>query len=848
MLFTGHVKAQKPSCDSDSYSSEVLKETQISEMCIEYEIKVSYDGTRSFGLSHYSMAIPCGEIKNVSNSENWKQVFGKDPTTGVYGLKIDDISGFGEGGAESFTVKFTWCSDNSCEKELGVVSYKAGKCVDYDTLASNGNDPGGVDPEDPGGVDPEDPGGVDPEDPGGVDPGEDTTATQTCSSLLASLTKKNVTCFNGTDGQVDVVIQEGKEPLTYSWSNGATTASAQNLSQGSYSVTITDADGNMLTLNETITSPPSIAIVETIKNPSCGGIANGSIELAVTGGSGVYTFAWSTGSIEQNVTNLTSGWHVVTVTDAVGCSLQKAFFLANSVQISATVSLRHTACTQITGSINITPSGGVAPYTYLWNTGATTEDLLNIAAGDYTVKITDAVGCTLDKKYTVRINNTLAITFVVAPSNCFGDTPGAVDVSVFGGTAPYTFLWADGPTTEDRSGLALGLYSLTVTDATGCTLESSVSIYPKPLVVNSEINQPTCAGTLGSISLTPEGTPPYTYVWDNGETGDSIDNLTPGFYSVTVTDGTGCSRALYFAILNPLAMDVTSTVSNTQCGADGAYAVDLMVTGGQPSYTFLWSNGATTQNVTGLSEGTYSVAIKDAIGCSVTKEFVLNPVSLEWTCLIAEPTAPVTCGSAGNMISTSVDGATSYSWTVTSSDNSWIITSGGNDSSAYYTAGTAGSTATFTLTMTKNGCTQTCSYTTSGNCVEKDNTGGGDPSSSDPCVNTPSTAAATETTPAEEPGEEVIANAPVEPFKIDVYPNPFKETLNFKWTANHNDHVKIEILDRFGNRVALLYEGSVVAGEIYHFDWTASGCKDHNIYFYRYTSSTDVDYGKLLRK
>ena len=125
---------------------------------------------------------------------------------------------------------------------------------------------------------------------------------------------------------MEVVVQEGKEPLSYSWSNGATTASAQNLSQGSYSVTITDADGNMLTLNETISSPPPIAIVETIKNPSCGGIANGSIELAVTGGSGVYTFAWSTGSIEQNVTNLTSGWHVVTVTDAAGLFPPESIF------------------------------------------------------------------------------------------------------------------------------------------------------------------------------------------------------------------------------------------------------------------------------------------------------------------------------------------------------------------------------------------------------------------------------------------------------------------------------------------------------------------------------------------
>ena len=75
-------------------------------------------------------------VSNVWNSKNWKQVVGKDPTTGVYGLKIDDISGFGERGADSFIVKFKWCSDNSCNKDLGVVAYKAGQCVDYDTLGN----------------------------------------------------------------------------------------------------------------------------------------------------------------------------------------------------------------------------------------------------------------------------------------------------------------------------------------------------------------------------------------------------------------------------------------------------------------------------------------------------------------------------------------------------------------------------------------------------------------------------------------------------------------------------------------------------------------------------------------
>ncbi|MBA4053581.1 MAG: hypothetical protein C0490_02615, partial [Marivirga sp.] len=309
VLFTFQIAAatQKPSCSSDSYSSEVLKEEQISETCIEYEIKVSYDGTKSFGLSHYSIAIPCGEVKDVSNSENWKMVFGKDKTTGVYGLKVDDISGFGEGGADSFTLKFTWCSSSSCIKDLGVVSYKAGRCVSYDTL-SNDNDP---------------------------DPDPDTT--QTCSTLLASLQKKNITCPTAIDGQMQAIIQDGQEPFVYSWSNGANTSTIQNLAPGKYSVTITDAKGNTLTLTEQISAPPPIVITETVGNPSCSGVNNGSIGIAVEGGAGGYTFSWSNGSKVQNLSNLASGFYTVTVTDSAGCSAMKTIVLANGAVISAEV-------------------------------------------------------------------------------------------------------------------------------------------------------------------------------------------------------------------------------------------------------------------------------------------------------------------------------------------------------------------------------------------------------------------------------------------------------------------------------------------------------------------------------
>ncbi len=866
----------EPTCEGNSFSSEIIKEVQLSETCVQYEIKVSYDGTRTYGLSHYTIAIPCGQVTNISNSETWKQVFGTDPTTGVHGLKIDDISGFGDGGADSFTLKFTWCSDNSCTKDLGVVSYKAGQCVDYDTLDHQTPQPPDppqlpqdtvtvpdpplppqdtvvtnppVPPQDTVVTNPP----VPPQDTVVTNPPlppQDTVVTNppvppqdtvTCSSLLASLQKKDATCAAGADGEINVTIQEGIEPIVYSWSNGATTSKIQNLAPGNYSVTIRDAKGNTLTLSESISSSPPLVISETLTNPFCSGAATGAIALNVSGGSGVYTFLWNNGLTQQNISNLSSGIYTVVVTDSQGCSAQKSFMLTNSTLISATSSLKHPSCNQIDGGINITPSGGLTPYTFLWSNGATTEDIQNVAAGNYSVKITDAAGCSTQKSYTLRINTSLTLTGILTPASCLGDNSGAIDLSIFGGVPPYTIQWADGPTTEDRSGLVTGVYKVTVTDATGCSVQANYTIFNKPLQVNSDLIQPKCADDLGSITLTVDGVAPYTYTWSNGATGESVTGLPPGIYSVTVTDASGCKRTLDFMIIAPPPIVVTSSITNALCGVEGSYGINLTVSGGKPSYTFVWSNGATTQNVTGLNSGSYSVAITDAGGCVVNRQFTKNPVTAGWSCVINQPTADIVCSSAGNLLATSVTDATSYQWTVSSTDNSWSITSGATSSTVIYTAGSAGSTATFTLTITKNGCSQTCTYVAN-SCTVKDNTGGGDPSSSEPCVTT-TIAQVVVAEPTVETArvaeEEVI-------FKLDVYPNPFSDKLNFEWTATANDNVRIEIFDQLGNRITVLYEGTVTKGQQYTFDWTAYGLTER-VYYYRFTSSTVSEYGKLVR-
>jgi len=679
-------------CHPDNcFYTEVIKAEKSSENCTSYEFKISYEGNCRHALSHYTVAIPCGTIKDLSNSKNWKQVIGYDPTTKLTGFKIDDIPNFGDSYLKSFTVKFTLCTDNeNCSDKLKcwepLVAYKAGTSVFYDTLE-----------------------------------------TTSCPSLAANITKQDASCFGVANGSATVTVTDGEQPVTFLWSNGATTSSITNVAAGTYSVTVKDATGETLSLSTTIGQPEAIAISGTVTQASCSGQANGAINVSVTGGNGVYTYQWSNGATTEDLSSLAAGSYTLTVKDSSGCSAVKSFTISNQTVISLTVLPVLPTCNQSNGAINITVSGGTAPYTYSWSTGATTEDISGIAAGLYKVKVTDANGCSTELSYNLRDNNTLRLSATIKQTSCLDDASGAVDLVVSGGTEPYTYLWSTGATTEDISNLISGMYKVTVTDANGCTATLTANVSKKTFSVSPVITQPLCNGdATGSIVLTVTGgTEPYYYQWSNGSTSNSVTDVPPGAYSVTITDQTGCVRSIMYVINNPPAILANASVSNTQCNAEGQFAINLSVTGGKAPYTYLWSNGATTEDLSSLNSGTYTVVITDANGCKTTKQVVVTGTAAGWSCLINPADSIPMCSSTNNTLNTSVEGAT-YQWTVSSSDNQWIISAGANTSAITYTAGGENSSATFTLTITKDGCTQTCTYAIATCTADDSNPGGGD--------------------------------------------------------------------------------------------------------------------------
>jgi hypothetical protein len=812
-------KKKEPECGGNCFQTEVLKATATTDGCVDYQLKISHDGTCRYELSHVTFQLLCGNIRTINNSENWKQEIGKDPTTGLVGFKIDDIGDFGKGEPFSFTVDVTICSDTSCLRQLGVVAYKAGQCVDYDTLD--------YDPPLPGG--------------GGEDPGD---STSTCSTLRASLQMNAVSCFGRADGSLRVSIEDGKAPFSYAWSTGSTDSVLTQLIAGTYTVTVTDANQNVLTLTETITQPQEIVIDAITVNPSCSGIANGAITTSVSGGSGSFSLSWNNGSVATSLANLAAGFYTLTVTDQVtGCTQQKSWLLSNASRITLSSSVTRPGCAQASGSINLTVSNGTAPYAFAWSNGATTQDIAGLTAGTYSVIVNDANGCQATSTIVVTVNNTLRVDFTVTPAGCSNEPTGTIDLMVTGGTAPYTYQWQHGATAEDLTALASGIYRVTVTDATGCSVLTPINVPKRTIQVNTEIIQPRCIDdNLGTITVTPLENGDYTYTWSNGSTSNSI-TVPAGTYTVTITDASGCSRTLSYTITLPTPLNIGVVTGNTQCGSEGFFYADLTVTGGKTPYTYQWSNGAITPDLLAVTSGTYTVTVTDANGCTAQQAVIIDPAVVNWECLITPVTSPPVCLSAGNALSTDVTGAL-YQWQVTSSDNSWAITSGAGSGAVIYQAGTPGSTATFTLTITKDGCTRTCQYTLSAGCVVRDNNGGGDPNTGDPCEDEN-----TETPPSDPPTEDPEPEPEPEHhnFKFCAYPNPFEGRLSFELTSDRDEYARIEIMDQHGKRIAVVYEGEVRKGERYTFEFIPAGLRDR-IYFYRYRSGSRVKHGKLFRR
>jgi gliding motility-associated-like protein len=453
------------------------------------------------------------------------------------------------------------------------------------------------------------------------------TVTQPAAPLEGTITVTDVLCYGEATGSVNLTVSGGTPTYTFLWSNGSITEDLSDVTEGTYTVTVTDANGCTLIVSETVTQPDApLTGTVTITNVSCFGGNDGAVDLVVTGGTQPYAFAWSNGAVTEDISGLTAGTYSVIITDQNSCVTTVIVTVTQpAAPLSGTSLVTNVLCFgEATGAIDLTVTGGTTPYSYLWSNGSVLQDLTNVTAGTYSVTITDANGCTAVVSATItQPAAPLAGTTTITNILCFGDPTGAVDLEVTGGTLPYTFLWNNGATSEDLTNLIAGTYTVTVTDANGCTLAlSAVVAQPAAgLTGSTTVSNVNCfGGNDGAVNLTVTGgTLPYSFAWSNGAISEDINGLLPGTYSVIITDQNGCSATVSATVTQPSSpLSVTSTVTNVLCNGEATGVIDLTVAGGTTPYTFLWSDGSTEEDLSGVAAGSYSVIITDANGCTTT--------------------------------------------------------------------------------------------------------------------------------------------------------------------------------------------------------------------------------------
>ncbi|MEZ4917059.1 MAG: PKD domain-containing protein, partial [Chitinophagales bacterium] len=523
---------------------------------------------------------------------------------------------------------------------------------------------------------------------------------------VADFTVGNTTVCVGSSATF--TNQSTNNPTSYAWTFSGGTPSTSTQANptvtyntaGTYTVTLTatNADGSdteTKTNYITVSPLPNLSISKT--NVSCNGGNNGSATVSVSNGLSPYTYSWTnSSSTSATASNLIANSYTATVTNSAGCSNSISTSITQPTALSLSVSTNNEICNQSNGSASASASGGVGSYSYSWSSGGNT----NLSAGTYSVTVTDANNCTKTQSFTIT-NTTPTYNIVVTTSSdtCNGGF-GKASATVNGTTSGYSFSFSNGVSTGSNSvgGLVSGTYSVTITASNGCTATQSFTI--GNFVPNYNIAVSTspaaCGQNNGTATATVNGgISGYTFNFSSGtSTGiNSVSGLGFGTYSVTITDGNGCSQVQSFSISNANAPILSIDTTGATCYGTNTGSATATVTGGASPYNYSW--GATNTN-SNMYAGNYTLTVTDNAGCMVQQNYTISQPN---EILVSETVVDEHCGQGDGTIQLAVTGGTqpySYNWN-------------GNAGSSNINNLDAGSYV-FSLTD-GNGCTYNSTYT-----------------------------------------------------------------------------------------------------------------------------------------
>ncbi|HQP04007.1 MAG TPA: gliding motility-associated C-terminal domain-containing protein, partial [Bacteroidales bacterium] len=469
----------------------------------------------------------------------------------------------------------------------------------------------------------------------------------------------------------------GTSPYTYAWDNGLGSGNSHTVNpvaNTTYNVTVTDSNGcsNTGNVSVSINSLPTINVVETAQ-ATCGS-ANGIATATAGGAVGPYTYEWSNGdnSSDGIAENLPAGFYTVTTTDQSGCSISGSVIVSSPVDITSNaVQIVPVSCYGgSNGTGQLTVSGGNPPYNITWTNGSSsgfinnvnvgTFILTNLTAGTYSIQVTDQDNCVSTTTLTITQPTAIGITYALNQAiTCYGNSDGEATISVTGGVPNYDISWSNGSVSDNLtnvnggphiiSNLNAGTYTITVTDDSGCTQTTSMVItQPQMLGLNFVVtNEPSCnSSDDGSIEITVTGgTPLFDINWSNGISSGSlndvaagphtINDVTAGIYSISITDINSCTFSTNNTINEPIALTISGSMqSAVSCFSEDDGVAEVTVSGGTPTYIIEYSNGITSGSLSGLNSGNhtitdltagdYQLTVTDSNGCTANTSFSIT--------------------------------------------------------------------------------------------------------------------------------------------------------------------------------------------------------------------------------
>ena len=450
--------------------------------------------------------------------------------------------------------------------------------------------------------------------------------------LTFEVDTQDLLCADNCTGLAAVNVSNSSGTLTYQWSTGATSAQATSLCAGDYQVTVTDGSCNSV-VEFSIVAPESIMLEVSTLHETTFNAGDGSAFASVQGGTGNYTYAWSNGSHTNVVNNLIPGDYSLTVSDANNCQVVKSFQISAYQCSSIGLSVQHQNIScfgAADGSASASVGDGVAVASINWSTGASGLQVDQLTPGNYSVSITDDFNC--QEVFSFSITEPTALSISLSANNITqaGAMDGSANATISGGTSEYNYLWSNGATSASISNLGAGSYSVTATDANGCTITESVEIQAVNCtgfgVSLNEIQRISCPEACdGMLQVNPTNHQgEWTATWSNGQTGATLNGLCKGDYMVTVTDSRNCQVVEFITVSDPQTITL-QTASEAETGferKDGKASVTAF--GGAGFYTYAWSSGANTASVEGLAPGIYSVSVTDENGCIVEQSVTIE--------------------------------------------------------------------------------------------------------------------------------------------------------------------------------------------------------------------------------